>query len=253
MIAELLLLMLGTIAPDTGAVTIEYVAHAAFRIHSSGGASIVVDPYGSRIWLGYDFPAGIETDAVLITHPHYDHDGGVSRGGNFPWDATMRVLRDPGHYTVGDIAVHGMRGKHADPYGMEFGQKNTIWLLEVDGLRIVHVGDNGPLTEANVAALGHVDVLMLPIDADYHILKEHEIQAILNALKPRWLIPMHYCLPDVEPAGGCPSDLGPIDPWIEGKNTAVRAGTHRVSFSSDRVGGDPEIIVFAHSPSVQRP
>jgi hypothetical protein len=40
------------------------------------------------------------------------------------------VLRDPGTCTVGDVHITGIRGKHADPWGKEFGQKNTIWGIE---------------------------------------------------------------------------------------------------------------------------
>ena len=122
-------------------VTIEYVAHAAFRITSPGGSRILIDPYGSRVWIGYDFPDGIETDAIFISHPHYDHDAGVSRGQAFPWASTTTpVHRDPGIYRVGDVTVTGIRGKHADPYGMEFGQINTLWLIEAAGVRIGHWG-----------------------------------------------------------------------------------------------------------------
>src|SRR5580765_782786 len=59
--------------------------------------------------------------------------------------------------------------------GKEFGQINTIWLLKVGGLRIVHLGDNGPLTEGAAGAIDHVDVLMMPIDSQYHILKADQI------------------------------------------------------------------------------
>ena len=92
----------------------------------------------------------------------------------FPWDSTVPVFTDPGTFTVGDFAIHGIEGKHADPYGMEFGQINTIWLIEINGLRIAHLGDNGPITDENIQALGRVDVLMIPVDAQYHILKEVE-------------------------------------------------------------------------------
>ena len=49
-------------------------------------------------------------------------------------------------------------------------QINTIWLIEVGGLRIVHTGDNGPIDDRIQAELGQVDLLMLPIDAQFHIL-----------------------------------------------------------------------------------
>jgi len=81
--------------------------------------------------------------------------------------------------------VVGYAGKHADPWGKEFGQSNTIWLLKVGGLRIVHLGDNGPLTEDGIRAMGRVDVLMIPIDSQFHILKADQIAAIRDRLSPR--------------------------------------------------------------------
>ena len=96
---------------EQGQVAIEYLAHAAFRIHSAGGATILIDPYASQVWLGYDFPDSVAADAILITHPHYDHDAGDFRGMPFPWDSTVPVLRDPGEYHIGDIAIRGVEDR----------------------------------------------------------------------------------------------------------------------------------------------
>ena len=79
--------------PDT--VTIEYVAHACFRIHSPSGNSVMIDPYESQWWLGYDSPVGLDpADAVLITHPHSDHDGGLAAGRKLPWDKDTPIVTD---------------------------------------------------------------------------------------------------------------------------------------------------------------
>lgn len=232
-------------------VSIEYVAHACFRVTSPSGRRIVVDPYASRVWIGYDFPEHIAADAVLISHPHYDHDAGQSRGHEFPWDREIPVSREPGVYELGDIRVIGVAGKHADPYGKEFGQINTIWLLEVAGLRIVHVGDNGPITDAVQERLGRVDILMLPVDSQYHILKEHEIVDILARLSPRILVPMHYRHPDLEPVPGEPDDLGDIDGWLEGREHVRRLRTHEARFTPGELPAEREIVVFEHWPEVE--
>ena len=116
-------------APQSGDGTIEYIAHAAFLIRSPQGTEVLIDPYASAVWLGYDFPARYDPDALLITHPHYDHDGGRFRELPLWWDDSMQVIDAPGRHQVGDIAVHGIRGKHADPYGKEFGQLNTIMVM----------------------------------------------------------------------------------------------------------------------------
>jgi hypothetical protein len=110
------------VSSGKSSVTIEYIAHACFRITSPSGKQILIDPYASRIWLGYDFPPDISADAVLISHPHYDHDYGEAGGRRLPWPETTLILRRPGTNHIGDITVIGYAGKHADPYGKEFGQ-----------------------------------------------------------------------------------------------------------------------------------
>lgn len=237
----------------SGQVGIEYVAHACFRIHAADGTRLMIDPYASRVWLGYDFPSGLEMDAVLVTHPHYDHDGGAAMGKTVPWVPEVPVLSDPGEETVGQVRIKGVVGKHADPYGKEFGQKNTIWVIEVDGLRVVHLGDNGPLTEANVEEIGRVDVLMAPIDGEYHILNSPEIEAIRAQLEPRILVPMHYRHPDLEVSADSPSDLGPIEPWLEEQKNVVRLEEHRAVLSLGTLLPAPQVLVFPHSPRVVAP
>jgi len=236
--------------PASAQVSIEYIAHACFRIQAPGGTRILIDPYASRVWIGYDFPRGLEADLVLITHPHYDHDGGERLGKPVPWSAETTVLRDPGAHALGELTLLGIRGKHADPYGKEFGQKNTIWLLEIAGLRIAHLGDNGPLSAENVAQLGRVDVLMLPIDGEFHILAEREVERILEAVNPRVLVPMHYKHPDLEPTADKPDGLGPIAPWLQGRRNVVRLDKNVVTLSAKTLLPARHILVFPHSPVI---
>ena len=156
------------LATSDEGIELAYIAHACFVIESpSTGTRILIDPYNgyAHNWLGYSFPEGVRADAVLVTHPHYDHDATYYIGGR------PLVFREPGAYSVRDIVIQGVEGRHAKGYGRAFGQLNTIWLVEVGGVRIVHLGDNGPLDADVVERLGRVDVLMVPIDADEHILR----------------------------------------------------------------------------------
>jgi L-ascorbate metabolism protein UlaG (beta-lactamase superfamily) len=217
-----------------GAVTIEYIAHACFRVISPSAKQILLDPYASRVWLGYDFPPNLHADAVLISHPHYDHDGGEAMGRTVPWPQNTLVLRNPGTNRIGDVTAVGFAGKHADPWGKEFGQINTIWMLEVGGLRIVHLGDNGPLRDDTIQQLGRVDVLMMPIDSQFHILKADEIAAIRRRLSPSILIPMHYRHDDLESVTGSPEALGGIEGWAKGELGVRHLNTHTLKFSEGR-------------------
>src|SRR6266481_35149 len=91
-------------------VTIEYIAHACFRVTSPAGKQLLIDPYASRVWLGYDFPSNVHADAVLISHPHYDYDGGEAMRRPVPWTTNTLVLRQPGTNEIGDIMVIGYAG-----------------------------------------------------------------------------------------------------------------------------------------------
>jgi L-ascorbate metabolism protein UlaG (beta-lactamase superfamily) len=221
-------------------VALEYIGHASFRIVSPAGVRIVIDPFNSDRWLGYRFPEGAEADAVLVTHPHYDHDA------SYYFSESVPVFREPGRYRVSDVELTGIAGRHADPYGKDFEQKNTIWLIDTGSVRVAHLGDNGPLTEENVRALGRVDVLLIPVDGDDHILKRSEIAEIRRELLDPLVVPMHYRLDGLL---GLPRSLGPIDPWLQNEPGVVRLESNRSSVSATR---DPnrKVLVFRPSPDL---
>ncbi|MEM7353460.1 MAG: MBL fold metallo-hydrolase [Acidobacteriota bacterium] len=229
-------------ASGQGAVGIEYVAHACFVVTSASGTRVAIDPYNSLIWLGYGFPEPPAADAILITHPHFDHDA------SYYWSSDIPVFRRPGRYAVGDVALEGLTGKHAGKYGREFGQTNTIWVLELDGLRLAHLGDNGPLDDALIAALGRIDVLMIPIDSTFHILQEDEVESILERLQPRITVPMHYQIPALHDAT---EDLGPIDPWLESRPRVERLAGHTTALSANSLPVEPSVLVFQPSPGIE--
>ena len=234
-----LLLVTGSVLAE---VDVEYIGHASFVVESPGGVRVVLDPFNSNRWLGYRYPENVEADVVLVTHPHYDHDA------SYYWGESVPVFREPGEYRFQDVTLLGVEGKHADPYGKDFAQKNTIWVIEVGGLRIAHLGDNGPLTAANVEALGRVDVLMLPADGDDHILKPEAIAAARSSLKDPLVIPMHYRL---EGFLDLPRSLGPIDPWLENQKGVVRLDSNRALLSREERDASRKVLVFRPSPDLE--
>ncbi len=121
------------------------------------------------------------------------------------------------------------------------------------GDRGVHVGDNGPLTDAVAKQISRADILMLPIDSDYHILKRDEIQAFRERLAPAILIPMHYRHPGLETEANSPDDLGELDTWLETEKSVRQLGSHTVTLSRDALPSTPQVLVFEHSPRVVPP
>jgi L-ascorbate metabolism protein UlaG (beta-lactamase superfamily) len=82
--------------------------------------------------------------------------------------------------------------EHDEVAGTERGP-NTIFVFELDGVRIVHLGDFGQraLRDEQAAAIGQVDLLFLPVGAGPTI-GATEAAAIVERLDPRWVVPMHY-------------------------------------------------------------
>lgn len=216
--------------------TLEYIAHAAFVFESPEGVRVAIDPFNSERWLGYSYPAGVTADAVLVTHPHYDHDASY-------YFADTPVYRQPGVFFVGDVRLEGHEGRHADPYGREFGQTNTIWVVEAGGVRVAHLGDNGPVDQTLLDALGRIDVLLVPSDGQEHILKVSEIEAIRAALEPRLTIPMHYRLTGFR---DLPASLDPVDVQV---NRASVHDSNRLVL--DRSALDGGALIMSPSPDVR--
>jgi hypothetical protein len=129
--------------PVIGKLT--WLGQSAFVLETETGTRIVMDPIPKGI--GYDLPAGLKADAITISHEHADHNN-VGLVVN-----KARVLRgltpDKKGWTkidekVKDVAIRSVGVYHDDQHGAARGL-NTVFLFEVGGLRIAHLGDLGHL------------------------------------------------------------------------------------------------------------
>ena len=123
------------------------------------------------------------------------------------------------------------------------------------GLRAdVAVGDDNARTvDCCREQMGRVDVLMIPIDSQFHILKADQIAAIRGRVSPAVLIPMHYRHADLETSPDKPEQLGGIDEWAKRESGVRYLTSHRQNFSIGTLPRKPEVVIFKHSPLVKRP
>ncbi len=199
-------------------VAVRWWGQAMVSIETYWNFTIVIDPYGEKV--GYANPK-LSADLVLVTHEHGDHNnvgliGGeplVARGLNesgqvtqldhvldrLPgeekptWrDARLRIARSPHAVRVTSIAAW-----HDDTAGSQRGA-NTLYVVEVDGVRIVHCGDLGQpkLTEEQLSALGKVDVLLIPVGGVYTV-DGTQAADVVDQIKPRIVVPIHYKTPNL--------------------------------------------------------
>ena len=68
-----------------------------------------------------------------------------------------------------------------------------------------------------------------------------------------FVIPMHYRLGDLETESDAPSDLGDIDPWLEGRQGVQRVGGHVTTLSAADLPAERTYLVFEHAPYVSGP
>jgi L-ascorbate metabolism protein UlaG (beta-lactamase superfamily) len=198
-------------------VDLRYCGHSTFCL-TSGGKTIVIDPFNDDI--GYPKPR-VAPDAIVISHEHFDHNNvGLVQG-------TPKVLRGLAQEgktwaaldeRVGAVRITGVPTYHDAEQGAARG-KNTVTIFEVEGMRVVHLGDLGHLlTDEQARAIGKVDVLMIPVGGHYTI-GPAEADQVITQLKPRVVIPMHF---KTEVNAGWP--IGTLDDYLKGKAGAKRLG-----------------------------
>jgi L-ascorbate metabolism protein UlaG (beta-lactamase superfamily) len=135
-------------------------------------------------WLGHSCfkPAA---RIVTVSHQHAGHSyvQGISDG--------PKPVAGPGEYEISDVLIIGMPTFHDAEGGKKRG-KNTVYLIEIEGVAICHLGDLGHvLATEQVEELENVDVLLLPVGGISTINAAMAAQ-VVRQLEPRVVIPMHY-------------------------------------------------------------
>lgn len=164
---------------------IKWFGHACFSLTTDAGTVLLTDPFDASV--GYAMPR-CAADIVTESHQHHDHNdiSSLPRVG--------RVLRDPCDITIDDMHISTLSCFHDDVGGAKRGN-NLIFLIEADGLRIAHCGDLGHLlSDEQIAALGRIDVLLVPVGG-YYTIDAPLAEALRKAIAPRLTIPMHYLTP----------------------------------------------------------
>ncbi|MEZ4626705.1 MAG: MBL fold metallo-hydrolase [Eubacteriales bacterium] len=164
---------------------ITWYGHSCFLLTSDSGYSILTDPCDPET--GYEL-SDLVCDAVTISHEHHDHNCLAIVAGS------PEIIRTPGEHTAGDISVVGFTNYHDNEKGARRGE-NIVFLYQIDGLKILHLGDLGHmLPDETIKTIGDVDVLLAPIGGVYTINAKAATE-LADRLNAKVLIPMHYKTP----------------------------------------------------------
>ena len=163
-----------------------WLGHGCFRLRGKNAVA-VTDPYPPS--LGPKL-ARLEADLVTVSHPHPNHS-------NVQAVKDARVIDGPGEYEVKGITVNGLPTFHDNAGGGERG-RNTVFLIEVDDVRVCHLGDLGHrLDDAALELIGTVDVLLVPVGGG-NSLDASRAAEVVRQIEPRVVVPMHYAVPAVK-------------------------------------------------------
>ncbi len=218
---------------------VEWYGQSAFRL-STPQSTVFIDPFGDMSGLearGIEFayPAieGVEADLVLVTHEHVDHNAVEVIGGS---PTVLRSTAGRLESPVGEIVA--IASEHDEAAGTQRGP-NSIFVFELDGVRVCHFGDFGQRTlrPEQAEAIGSVDLLFLPV-GDGPTIGAEQAVGIAEELRPAWVVPMHYRTPRV-------SFLEPADAFLERAARVQRLETPRFETGELEQGGEPTVVVPA--------
>ena len=218
---------------------IDWYGQSAFSLKSDE-QTVFIDPFADMSAMAgthgmqFDYPAieGVIADLLLVTHEHRDHNGVDAIGGE---PEVLRATAGTHQSPVGEVI--GVASEH-DPVAGTARGPNTIFIFDLDGVRVAHFGDFGQaaLRDEQATAIGGIDLLILPVGGGPTI-GDEQGAAIVERLVPRWVVPMHYRTPKI-------SFLEPADAFL-----ARMPNVHRL----EDTGFDTAALPEADGPLVVVP
>jgi L-ascorbate metabolism protein UlaG (beta-lactamase superfamily) len=215
---------------------ITYYGHSSFLVEAQDGTRIILDPYrhgafdGALRYAPIDEPA----DVVLASHEHDDH------GATDTIPGRPQVFVHPVTAKVGGVRILGIEVAHDEAGGSKRG-KNTIVVLDDGDVRLAHLGDLGhPLDEGTIEKMGRVDILMVPVGGFFTIDRK-EAAAVVEALAPRVVLPMHYKTDKVD------FPIAPVDQFLATQATVRRETGATLELTKATLPEQQTTIVLEHA------
>ena len=160
---------------------ITWFGHSCFRIKGRD-VIILTDPCAPST--GYTV-GKLQADIVTISHAHPGHNfiDTIQEG--------YRIISGPGEYEIKDTYVTGIPSFHDNDGGKKLG-KNTVYVIEMEGVTLCHLGGLGhDLTPEVIGEVGNINVLFVPVGSHSSIGSTVAADLVRN-LNPGFVIPMHY-------------------------------------------------------------
>lgn len=204
---------------------IRWRGHASFFIET-GGVSIITDPFNKE--LGYPLSSE-KADIITISHEHWDHNASETVEGD------PQIIRGSGEFKVKDLLIKGIKSYHDKNEGKDRGS-NTIYKICSEGISLLHLGDLGHiLSPDQLKEIGYVDLLLLPVGGTFTI-DAAEAEQIVESLKPKVVIPMHFNTPHLS------FELAPVEDFTSRYEKVIKKAF--VEIYKEDLTGEMKIIIL---------
>jgi L-ascorbate metabolism protein UlaG (beta-lactamase superfamily) len=180
---------------------IKFYAHASFRLEGDGVA-VVTDPYTPGPTVSNFDPINEPADLVIMSSAtdRFHSDPSHIQGEPTVVNAVEVVAKneaESGAVTIKGVPIQAFPSSESLmwDYGRD-PEDNAMYLFELEKMRFLHIGDIGnPLSESQLAELaGKVDVMFALTGGNATIALD-DLDAAIQAIQPRVIIPMHYFHP----------------------------------------------------------
>ena len=208
---------------------ITWLGRSCFRLRGRD-AAVVMDPCDKST--GYSI-GKLTADIVTVSHDHPAHSNLSAVTGD------PRVVAGPGEFEIAGVLIMGVRTFHDSEKGAKLG-KNTAFVVELDDVRVCHLGDLGHVpTPEQVEDLSGVDVLLAPVGGNSTIGAAAAAETI-SLLEPKLVVPMHYQTPADK------AELEPLDRFLKemGALTAFEERQPKLSVTKSTLPHETKVQVL---------
>lgn len=167
-------------------------------------------------------------DIALFTTAHGD-----------PAQPTKIVIDQPGEYEVSGVSIYGITARsHMD----EEGQKTaTIYKILADDLRILVTGHIYPeLTDAQLEAIGMVDVMFVPVGGNGYTLDGVGALKLIKKIEPKLVIPTNYEVNGLS----YPVTQQPLDQALKALAMEPKETVSKLKVKSGELGDITQLVVL---------
>lgn len=209
---------------------VKWLGHASFLITSDKGTRIITDPYttGGPIRYGEITESA---DVVTVSHEHGDHNNVASVNGK------PKIFKGGAPITVKDVKLTSIPTYHDENKGRDRGP-NLIVCMEMDGMRLCHLGDLGhPLSAQEITLVGKVDVLLIPVGGFFTVTPAVASE-VAARLRPKAVIPMHY------KTDKCGYPITGVEEFLKNKENVNKINGSEVEFKGDKLPNAIQVIVL---------